>query len=448
VLPPQEATRNPASLSILGERRERAWLALVERVDCGLKPVDHRHGYRNLNASRRSGTVRCSPVAKAPVSAGREAQVTETGEYRFFAGWRSDPFFFDAEGALNDFQFNGQDFFADKESAALCWRCRTMPREPWEGSGSGTECSSPLATGTLAGCRWIAEPGLRSPSSFPGRRKGAVTRRRPLDRQPVRGQLRAQGDGGQRRPAQRSAEGVPIPRSTARLIRSVVGEGASHRRSRRSRARVASPTALPALRRLARPRACGAAYDSGGQIWLAACVSAEYGPAVAADAGRAGIGGDRPTSFRCPRVTWRSPRPWQHRRGCLRARRRTAPRSCQHREEATGREGSHAVSGRGAGHVRRQEAERGRDPTREHDDEPQPAQPSPAPARGMEIGPGRDCLRNVGDEYSSEELGLIGKPVATWMPTMIDSGTPSTTEPTTIPIEPPVPSLPKRRPTT
>src|SRR5882757_2858866 len=31
-------------------------------------------------------------VEGAPVSTGREARVTETGDYRFFAGWRSDPF--------------------------------------------------------------------------------------------------------------------------------------------------------------------------------------------------------------------------------------------------------------------------------------------------------------------------------------------------------------------
>jgi hypothetical protein len=31
----------------------------------------------------------------APVSTGPEAQVTQAGDYRFFAGWRSDPFFFD-----------------------------------------------------------------------------------------------------------------------------------------------------------------------------------------------------------------------------------------------------------------------------------------------------------------------------------------------------------------
>jgi hypothetical protein len=38
-------------------------------------------------------------VQGAPVSTGREAQVTEAGAYCFFASWRSDPFFFDAGGA-------------------------------------------------------------------------------------------------------------------------------------------------------------------------------------------------------------------------------------------------------------------------------------------------------------------------------------------------------------
>jgi hypothetical protein len=50
---------------------------------------------------------------------GREAQVTQAGDYRFFAGWRSDPFFFDAEGALNNFQFTGKDFFADKDICSI-----------------------------------------------------------------------------------------------------------------------------------------------------------------------------------------------------------------------------------------------------------------------------------------------------------------------------------------
>src|SRR5262249_20332833 len=58
-------------------------------------------------------------VENAPVSMGSEAQVTNSWEYRFFAGWRSDPFFFDAEGALNEFQFTGRDFFADKDVCSI-----------------------------------------------------------------------------------------------------------------------------------------------------------------------------------------------------------------------------------------------------------------------------------------------------------------------------------------
>jgi hypothetical protein len=53
------------------------------------------------------------------VSTGREAQVTQAGDYRFFAGWRSDPFFFDAIGAPNDLQFTGSDFFADKDVCSI-----------------------------------------------------------------------------------------------------------------------------------------------------------------------------------------------------------------------------------------------------------------------------------------------------------------------------------------
>jgi Domain of unknown function (DUF4331) len=45
--------------------------------------------------------------------------VTQVGDYRFFAGWRSDPFFFDVAGALNNLQFTGEDFFTDKNVCAI-----------------------------------------------------------------------------------------------------------------------------------------------------------------------------------------------------------------------------------------------------------------------------------------------------------------------------------------
>ena len=58
-------------------------------------------------------------VEGAPVTDGREAMVTDAGEYRFFAGWRSDPFFFDVPGALQDLNFTGDDYFADKDVCCI-----------------------------------------------------------------------------------------------------------------------------------------------------------------------------------------------------------------------------------------------------------------------------------------------------------------------------------------
>ena len=37
-------------------------------------------------------------IEAAPVSTGQVARVKEAGHYRFFAGWRSDPFFFGTRG--------------------------------------------------------------------------------------------------------------------------------------------------------------------------------------------------------------------------------------------------------------------------------------------------------------------------------------------------------------
>jgi hypothetical protein len=53
----------------------------------------------------------------AAVSLGKDAKVTEAGDYRFFAGWRSDPFFFNVQGALNNLEFTGEDNFI---SADVC----------------------------------------------------------------------------------------------------------------------------------------------------------------------------------------------------------------------------------------------------------------------------------------------------------------------------------------
>jgi hypothetical protein len=58
-------------------------------------------------------------VEGAPVSMGSEARVTEVGDHRIFAGWRSDPFFFDVRGVMNELRLTGDDFFADKDVCSI-----------------------------------------------------------------------------------------------------------------------------------------------------------------------------------------------------------------------------------------------------------------------------------------------------------------------------------------
>src|SRR6266481_4517414 len=58
-------------------------------------------------------------VQGARVSVGREALVTEVGDFLFFFGWRSDPFFLDVIGNFNHMQFTGDDFFIDKNVCSI-----------------------------------------------------------------------------------------------------------------------------------------------------------------------------------------------------------------------------------------------------------------------------------------------------------------------------------------
>src|SRR6266850_5943444 len=58
-------------------------------------------------------------VEGAAVSVDREALVATAGDYRAFFGWRSDSFFFDANGLFNNMQFTGDDFFADKDVCSI-----------------------------------------------------------------------------------------------------------------------------------------------------------------------------------------------------------------------------------------------------------------------------------------------------------------------------------------
>lgn len=76
---------------------------------------------RRLEGTQAAGTGEGGQVIVegVPVSTGREAHVTQAGDYRFFVGRRSDPFFLDVDGALNNLKFTGEDFFADKDICSI-----------------------------------------------------------------------------------------------------------------------------------------------------------------------------------------------------------------------------------------------------------------------------------------------------------------------------------------
>jgi hypothetical protein len=84
-------------------------------------PVLDRQQHNKHKGDEAAGTGDSGQtiIEGAPVSTAREARVTEAGNYRFFAGWRSDPFFFDTMGALNNLRFTGADFFAVKDVCSI-----------------------------------------------------------------------------------------------------------------------------------------------------------------------------------------------------------------------------------------------------------------------------------------------------------------------------------------
>jgi Domain of unknown function (DUF4331) len=97
---------------------------LVADIGYRFRFLPSENGAQSATVSRVEGADAAGDggeaiIEGAPVSTGTEARVTQAGEYRFFAGWRSDPFFFDVGGALNDFQFTGDDFFADSDVCSI-----------------------------------------------------------------------------------------------------------------------------------------------------------------------------------------------------------------------------------------------------------------------------------------------------------------------------------------
>jgi hypothetical protein len=72
-----------------------------------------------------------------PVSFDGDAGVVESGDYEFFVGIRSDPFFFDLDGFQHDFEFTGEDFFIDKNVFSMVLE---MPNKALDGGQIGFWC--------------------------------------------------------------------------------------------------------------------------------------------------------------------------------------------------------------------------------------------------------------------------------------------------------------------
>jgi hypothetical protein len=88
--------------------------------------TDDGQGGQTATVRRQTGSNAQNPgsgggavVKNAPVSFGSDAIVTKSGAFRFFAGIRSDPFFFDLLGFLDGLNFTGTDFFIDKNVFAI-----------------------------------------------------------------------------------------------------------------------------------------------------------------------------------------------------------------------------------------------------------------------------------------------------------------------------------------
>ncbi len=126
VNPPGASTDEPFATEALYELRIDANGDNVADIAYRIRFTSEKSGVQTATLRRAEGSQAAGMgddgqviVEGVPVSTGHETRVTEAGDYRFFAGWRGDPFFFDVQGALNNLQFTGDDFFADKDVCSI-----------------------------------------------------------------------------------------------------------------------------------------------------------------------------------------------------------------------------------------------------------------------------------------------------------------------------------------
>jgi hypothetical protein len=106
-----------------------------------------------------------SLVNNAPVSLTPEAHIVQGHENtRFYAGFRSDPFFFDLMGFLNGLKFTGADFFADKNvfSIALDIPNQLLGSNPKVGIWTRTRVPSTMQPDRLVQVDQMGRPGINT----------------------------------------------------------------------------------------------------------------------------------------------------------------------------------------------------------------------------------------------------------------------------------------------
>jgi uncharacterized protein DUF4331 len=123
---PEPTTTEPFAPGALYEFKVDTDGDAVANLGCSVQFASSENGkqtatVRRLQGARAAGVGDDGEVVVqgAPVSVGREALVTKAGDFRFFFGWRSDPFFLDVKGNFNHMQFTGDDFFMDKNVCSI-----------------------------------------------------------------------------------------------------------------------------------------------------------------------------------------------------------------------------------------------------------------------------------------------------------------------------------------
>src|SRR5215470_10293641 len=104
---PSAAENPPGPTTIEPFAPEAMYELKIDTDRDGIADIAYRFRFSAFKGGSQTAIFRCIDGPQAagigdegqiiveggPVSMGRECRVTEAGDYRFFAGWRSDPFF-------------------------------------------------------------------------------------------------------------------------------------------------------------------------------------------------------------------------------------------------------------------------------------------------------------------------------------------------------------------